>query len=335
MPPAAIFLHSSWRSASTYVWSKFRSQRNTLCYYEPLNENLAVMTAEMANKSLPWLFSGHPILDRPYYEEYRSLLMAEGGISDFPLSYIYKNYFLNRDDPAPPLQAHFGRLQAEARRQGNTPVFGMVRSTHRLAWFRRHCPGVHVFVYRDPRRQFVSYLHQATRGNVYFLLRPWVILENNCGAPAVAPLCALLGCPAADAPVEERAAFWSERGRTLNLTELYILFYTLHRIAMRDVPAACDMVIDVGAMGGDPGVIARTEREIAERTGFSLSFADCRPVVGDDRMEWPAEQFAALESLVENLLAIGPGPSSPSSTAPISTATTAFGALPTTMHLQP
>jgi hypothetical protein len=36
----AIFLHSSWRAASTCVWAKFRQRPDTYCYFEPLNEHL-------------------------------------------------------------------------------------------------------------------------------------------------------------------------------------------------------------------------------------------------------------------------------------------------------
>jgi hypothetical protein len=35
-----IFLHSGFRTASTWVWSRFRANTGTLSYYEVFNERL-------------------------------------------------------------------------------------------------------------------------------------------------------------------------------------------------------------------------------------------------------------------------------------------------------
>jgi hypothetical protein len=70
MAASAIILHSSWRSASTYVWTKFRARPETYCYFEPLNETLATVTAETINRFIPWSFAHHPPLDAPYLEEF-------------------------------------------------------------------------------------------------------------------------------------------------------------------------------------------------------------------------------------------------------------------------
>src|ERR1035438_1608919 len=56
----AIFLHSSWRAASTYVWAKFRQRPDTYSYFEPLNEHLFTATAEVIDGFRPWSFANHP-----------------------------------------------------------------------------------------------------------------------------------------------------------------------------------------------------------------------------------------------------------------------------------
>ncbi len=309
MVAPAIFLHSNWRSASTYVWAKFRGLPGTCCYYEPLNEQLATATAETVDNFRPWSFANHPPLDHPYFEEYRPLLAPEGGIEGFPADLVFARYRLDADDPAPPLQAYFDRLEGFARRQDKVPVFGLVRSTLRLGWFRRHRPGIHIFILRQPRRQFVSCLHQAVKGNFYFLERPWVILGNNRDDPALALLFAILCGPGGRIPAAADDAFWAARAHQAGPAEHFLISHVLHLLTMREVAAACDLVVDVDRLGGDTAAIAETERRIAQLTGAVVSLADCRPPLYDGNLDWSADAFAGLEGLAEDVLAATPSPS--------------------------
>jgi len=282
-----VFLHSNWRSSSTYVWAKFRSLPDATCYFEPLNEQLAMATQRDVDAFVPWAFANHPDLDHPYFEEYRPLLAEGGGVPGFPADLVYGRYRLGGGDEVPCLAAYFHQLDQFARDRGSVPVFGLVRSSLRLPWFRRHLPGVHIFIRRHPRCQFVSALRQAVKGNGYFLERPWRIFAANRCDPAFAPLRAIFG-EAMDCPADP--------------TELYLIFHFLHRLAMRDVATNCDLVLDVDALSGDGAAIAEAERRVAALTGFALSFADCRPEPYSDNLDWSAEGFAGLESLAEGLL---------------------------------
>jgi len=110
----AIFLHSSWRAASTYVWSKFRQRPDTYCYFEPLNEHLFTLTAEVVDRFVPWSFANHPALGAPYLEEYRPLIgtggrpalgLSASGISGFPAHLTFGRYCSASDDSLPELEA--------------------------------------------------------------------------------------------------------------------------------------------------------------------------------------------------------------------------------------
>lgn len=304
--PQAVFLHSSWRSASTYVWAKFRSLPDTRCYYQPLHEQLATMTPAAVG-SFPFRpIAHHPERAAPCFEEYRPLLHAAGGIDGFPDELVFGRYRLGADDHAPRLQAYFDMLSAVAHQGGKLPVFSLVRSALRIAWFRRHLPGVHIVVRRHPRRQFISYLRQAEMGNRYFLERPWVIFGSNRHDPAFAPLRTILGRPADKDAADACDPFWIARALHASLAEHYIAFYFLHLLAMRDIGGNCDLVVDVDRLCGDDTAIAETERRIAALTGAAPSLADCRPDRYDDKLDWSADSFAALESLVEDLLGAAP-----------------------------
>ena len=106
----AIFLHSSWRAASTYVWAKFRQRLDTYCYFEPLNEHLFTATAKVIDGFRPWSFANHPALDAPYLEEFRPLIGPGGGIPGFPAHLTFGRYCAASDDSLPELEAYLADL---------------------------------------------------------------------------------------------------------------------------------------------------------------------------------------------------------------------------------
>src|ERR671916_606203 len=74
----AVFIHSSWRTSSTWFWQKFRTLPTTLCFYEPFNPQLSIISRETAATLDPksWkldsgipIASGHPG-DLPYFVEF-------------------------------------------------------------------------------------------------------------------------------------------------------------------------------------------------------------------------------------------------------------------------
>lgn len=104
----AIFLHSSWRAASTYVWSKFRQRPDTYCYFEPLNEHLFTLTPGVVDHFVPWSFANHPALEAPYLEEFRPLIRRQGnggipalGVPNFPAHLTFGQYCATSADSCP------------------------------------------------------------------------------------------------------------------------------------------------------------------------------------------------------------------------------------------
>ena len=68
----SIFLHSGFRSGSTWFWHRFREARGTLAYYEPFHEKLAQLSLAHVSEFGPQHWpSGHPELAAPYFAEYR------------------------------------------------------------------------------------------------------------------------------------------------------------------------------------------------------------------------------------------------------------------------
>jgi hypothetical protein len=302
-PFAPIFLHSSWRTASTYVWAKFRALSQTYCYFEPLNEDLARADDWLVDHFVPWSFARHPPLDQPYFEEYRPLLGRVGGVPGFPRELAYGHYLADHKQPLPELRTYFSRLIALADSYAKVPVLGCVRTSLRVDWFRHHLPGVHLFIARDHRRQFLSYLRQAANGNPYFLERVWVILGNNQDDPAFAPLRKIIDVPFFDGSPQLRDARYERRARTAGSNELYQIFYYLHLLTLKTLKGTCDLIIDVDRMSEDEDFARQTEAKIAALTGIAISFADCKIERYAAQLDWSAEFFAKLEEQVEGLFA--------------------------------
>ena len=150
----AIFLHSSWRAASTYVWAKFRQRPDTYCYFEPLNEHLFTATAEVIDGFRPWSFANHPALDAPYLEEFRPLIGPGGGISGFPAHLTFGRYCAASDDSLPELEAYLADLATLARRLGRRPVYGFVRT---ICGWAGSAPGCPAHISSSAARRVVSF----------------------------------------------------------------------------------------------------------------------------------------------------------------------------------
>jgi hypothetical protein len=326
----AIFLHSSWRAASTYVWAKFRQRSDTYCYFEPLNEHLFAATAEVIDRFVPWSFANHAPLEAPYLEEFRPLIRRSGdggmpgsgvqgfGIPGFPAHLTFGRYCATSDDSLPELEAYLAGLAQLATRLGRRPVYGFVRTDLRVGWFRARMPGTHIFIRREPRRQFVSMLRQAVQGNPYFLQRGVVILRHNLEAPAFAPLLAALEFPAIDLPplLDSSALREAFRGKLVDetvLRRLYFIFYFMWLLARKLGEPHCHLVIDIDRLSSfcdDDSYRREIESRLGDLVGMAISFADCRIERYDQSLSWSATQFEALEREIE-ALAGGVGRCSP------------------------
>jgi len=275
MATGPIFLHSSWRAGSTYVWSKFRNQPEAYCYFEPLNEHLPTVTHDFIDRFRPWVSANHPPLTAPYLEEFRPLVRAEGGIAGFPTPLTYGEYCADHQSALTGLADYLNDLAAHATGLGRRPVYGFVRTDLRVGWFRARMEGSNIFVRRDPRRQFLSMMRQATQQNPYFLDRGIVILLTNFEAPVFAPLRAAIDMAQL---VKSRELHEVLRGRMEHkdmLRQLYIIFYFMRRLSGPWGEAQSDLVIDIDRLSLDLAYRSEIEDRLGDLVGMAISFEDC------------------------------------------------------------
>jgi hypothetical protein len=301
MVQAAIYLHSSWRAASTYVWAKFRQRPDAYCYFEPLNEHLATATPEFIDSFRPWTNAHHPKLDAPYLEEFRPLIYPGGGIPGFPRPLTFGRYCVGDDTVLPELESYLAKLGGHASRLGRRPVYGFVRTDLRVGWFRANTAGTHIFIRRDPRRQFLSMVNQAKQGNAYFLLCCLFILTQNLDEPAFASLFSVIDVPALVKSHGVREFAQRRFVHDAPLRELYVIFYFMRLLARQLGEARCDLVIDIDRLSLDASYRHVIEVRVGDLTGMPISFADCQVECYEKHLRWSAAFFEELEREIETV----------------------------------
>jgi hypothetical protein len=227
-----IFIHSGFRTSSTYVWSRFRANDCALAYCEIFNEQLGTMSLESISKSSPdsWA-SKHPD-GSPYFLEYLPLLRPEGGVVGFDASFSYER-FVPPGGPSSEISAseaaYVRGLIEHAKGRGKIPVLTATRSLGRVAGLKAEAPGLHVLLYRDLFQQWCSYTEQAVVGNRYFLDTITTIARLNSHDSIIKKLSALF-------PIEVP----SER----DLNTFYLFVFT-HIYLYGHAASAADVILDI------------------------------------------------------------------------------------------
>jgi hypothetical protein len=302
-----IFLHSGFRSGSTWFWHRFRAARGTQAYYEPFHEVLASLTLEALPRYAPDQWdSRHPGLNKPYFEEYRALLRPEGGVPHYLPRFAAAAYYETGVEEA---QARYvDGLVAHAHDAGKVPVLGFVRSLGRVPWFRALGGGVNIVTWRNPWDQWVSCRDQAVKGrNWYFLFRFVLFASFGAAHPRLGPFFAGLGLPEAPSGIStaELAPLlaWFEAADPLRLLPAFL------RVAMLDTLISvehAEHVVDLDALTADPDRRRAAERALLELTGLAdLSLADCALPRGEGPRE--AGEVALVEEALRFLAGEGAG----------------------------
>lgn len=299
-PNDAVVLHSSWRSGGTYVWSKFRALPQACCFYEPLYEGLASITPLALLRDRSAIDLNHPDL-LPYKLEYLPLIEGTG-VRGFPAQSSYGNYLLAPGEDDPALAAYLDGLISFADQHGRKPVLGFVRSSLRAGWFKSRVAGCHIAIKRDRRHQWFSYLHQATQGNTYFLERGAIILGRNLHHPIFAGLRRLIDLPDYGKGLEQEVTY-QMLSVSLTIPQQYIIYAYLQELGHEQLTRYADLTIDIDAISLDSVARQRTEQDVQEATGLSVSFGNAHVMRHDDLVAQSAAFYDDLDALVTQAMA--------------------------------
>jgi hypothetical protein len=279
----AVFIHSGWRSAGTWVWNEFRTHAQVMAFYEPLHEALGGVTLE----SLPQIsvdsWNSRHSLSRPYFEEFAPLLgRGRRGVAGYDRSFAFDRFFSAPNEPAHKLFAYLSRLLLLAHGSGKIPVLKFCRSLGRVAWMRSHFPqALHLGVLRDPLAQWISAYRLAESGNRYFLAAPLAILVQHQRDARVATALSTLELRLSSL---RQNAFEKTYGEcdgfvvSATLQALYRSFVAFWLVTACTSLPYVDETIDSDVIGASPLYRQQLQDNLMEKTGIDVDLGAARIV---------------------------------------------------------
>jgi hypothetical protein len=262
---APIFIHSLWRSGSTYLFQVFRRTSGYWAYQEPLHETVLPACKDPAvlesftSDNYKWL--RHPALDKQYYYELRQT--HDAWHKKLFKKMILDDYFVDTDTDT---IDYFSALIQAAR---GRPVIQECRTSGRIASIRRAIGGVHIYLWRNPWDQWWSFKVDA-----YFNTVCQIIIGAPNAPPAILFLREEIGYRPFHAE-DMGAEIYHFQARPLSSEQGYLVFYMLWCLALLNGSAAADLLINVDKLSFSKRYRNETLATMVSLGLSDLTFDDC------------------------------------------------------------
>ena len=294
-PP--IFIHSLWRSGSTWLFDRFRRAQGPeryWCYQEPFHESL-IYLQDQPETLLNFHYETsrslrHPDLDRPYFQEFYEI--KEHIAEYFQKCISYDSFF--DVDICPTFDAYLSALIHHAQA---TPVLQCCRSFGRISQIKSRHGGVHIHLWRNPWDQWWSY-----QINDYFDTACLAVLNAVRGAAVIKLIRDELGfMEVHDSCFDEEFRQFLEFPMTAE--KRYLLFYALWLYSFIEcrTHADCDISIDLLSYGSE--YKKTLENRFLSLGVTGIDFAGCdvpRTAFGSPDQDF----FVPIEQHVQQLFAM-------------------------------
>jgi hypothetical protein len=285
----AVFLHTGWRSAGTWVWSRLRELDSVTGFYEPLSNVLADLSLADVSASRPTLTSGHPPLAAPYFDEYRPFLQdGARGVAGYRRRFSLDRFASVPDAEFPALRAYLSNLCERTVEQGRVPVFKFCRSSGRLPWLKEAFPhAMHVGVLRNPASQFASgWLLSQQWSNPFFVAAPFRVLGLNQTDPLVRQaidMCGVSLPPVASMSDDAYAMACEQYARTAEGNNAYRAFIALWILGALRMVQGVDLLVDIDRLGQSRDYAAGLRAQFQTQSGLLPDFGNARDLVEETR----------------------------------------------------
>jgi uncharacterized coiled-coil DUF342 family protein len=258
-----IFLHSSFRVSSTWLWSRFRRADRVVAYCEVFNERLATIArTELNTLGHDAWYSKHPA-GAGYFLEFLPLIQDGGGVSKFDPAMAFDR-FIPADGVRGRLgeaeQVYLASLIGRAEALDRIPVLSETRSLGRLRAIKAEFPGLHILIYRNLFQQWCSYSEQLFHNNPYF----FNTIRWTIEASLHDPFCRYL-----------RDVFPLE-AHPVDSTNYFCCFILLHLYLYAQAADAADLIIDTNHLAGSSEYRLAIEQQIAETTAVAIDLSSIR-----------------------------------------------------------
>jgi hypothetical protein len=294
-----IFVHSMFRTGSTYLFQCFRRASNDegrplyYTFYEAIHEIVwmaretpdvftAIEGDGQMQKLLRHSAEGH------YFSELEET--REGWKNVITEKILYDGAF---GTTAADATAAFFRALAQA--SPRRPTFHECRTAHRIGAIAERVEATHLYLWRNPWDQWWS-----TRTTEYFDLAHMLALNTSAPPPAVLGLRHLAAlAPCRDVTIEQQFAFY--RSRPWTSEESYAAFYGLWLLALDEADRHADVMLSIDRLTVSDDECNAAAEQLAKLGIGGIELSDARA----PRMQFTqgdAEFFDPIERRVEDVL---------------------------------
>lgn len=288
----AFFIHSLWRSGSTWLFDRFRrSPSGYWCYQEPFHESLIALNQvpeELLRFNTETAKSlRHPNLAAPYFQEFYEIRDALRGKFDACISY---DAFFDVASCAP-LHDYVQTLIDAAR---GMPVLQCCRSFGRVAYLKQHFPAIHILLWRDPVSQWFSY-----QINDYFDITSLLILNAKNIPTVLHRVQKDISFIPREYPTFQEA-YQELSGYSWGVKQRYLVFYALWLYSLIENEPLCDLDLNVDMLSEQESY-RQSKQETLQLSGIrDVDLSGCRaPVTFLGKAE--RSYFSEIENHVEEL----------------------------------
>lgn len=259
-----VFIHSLFKSGSTYIWYKFRKSENTVCFYEPFHHYLLSINQDYENEFKKEFYItglGEPISPH-YLKEYESLIPE----NDVGLPYLKKEYLFDtycKNQKIAGLNRYISSLIKCS--DNKIPVMQFNRTALRTKWFKHNFPKfINIYLLRNPRDQFASYINAYTKRSRIFNAMDLLIVSKNTDYKVFSDLSKYIQLfKYEDSNIEKEINFYSIVSEAYNDLEKYIIFYYIWFASLVHNVKGSDLVLDMDKLSYDEEYRDLIERQFS------------------------------------------------------------------------
>ena len=271
----AIFIHSLFRAGSTYLFNKFREKNSFCTYYEPLHHDLARLEKdsldiykrdEIAAKAM-----NHPTLNKPHFYEFENAFNdISTSLPYYDTDFAYKEFF--KVEKHQELKTYIDHLIHSAPKS-SIPVFQFNRSSCRIDWFKEEYPqSLNIFLLRNPRDQFESYVSRGKLGkNVFLAINLYIVLYNKTAMQYLfhkKPNISFSG----DTQQDLQVCF--KLSTKLPLKKHYEIFYYIWKYSTLHAEKYADLIIDMDKLNDNIDYMNKIKHTLSEYSNIPINFDD-------------------------------------------------------------
>ena len=265
-----IFIHSLYRSGSTYLFNVFRrSKEGYWCYQEPENEGLVGLD-EHADELLKVgkatsIELRHPPLNKSYFFEFYQIRKKIKGL--FRASFTFDDYFVDEKVGLPEDQSrYYGALINHAK---GRPVIQSCLSAGKVGALKKAFGGVHVHLWREPRNQWWSF-----KINLFF--DPSILRIFNAPNPPAVLADVAHHCGIRKFRLKDNSlSLEFFRKHPLNTADNYFAFYSLWLFAFLEYDKYADMTINIDSLSVDRKYREAILGDLSQLGIGGVGFSDC------------------------------------------------------------